>query len=160
MTNNEYEMCERQGEIFELANDNFSCGSLLFVSRFMQSDLARDMDDVESPYNYVSPNNAINRLRYQYPSFIDNDGKKYPKAVMHWVGFIYRAYSIINKISSRMIYKYLKADTLFGLYESFHTFSPEYCVERLTAIVSNIKGPQKSDYEIYKEIRLSSSWNK
>ena len=55
MNVHEQRMCEIQAEFFELSVDRFSCSSSLFVSRFMNSDIAKDLDAIDDPYNFISP---------------------------------------------------------------------------------------------------------
>ena len=152
MNAHEQRMCELQADFFELSLERFSCGSEVFVFRFMHSDFAKDLDKIDDCYNFISPNNLISLMKEKYESLSITKGEKYPALVMRWIGYIYRAYCIINKTSSNRVYKDLKAETLLSLFNSFHTFSPEYCVERLKEIVDQDKKDTRTDYEIYKAI--------
>lgn len=152
MTNHEQRMCEMQGEFFELSIHNFDCSSFLFISRFMNSEIAKDLDEVDNPYNFISPNNLISLMRMNYPSITKENGEKISEKVMKWIGYIYRAYSIIKKRSSSTIYKSLKAEKMVSLFDSYHTMSPEYCVDRLEEIVNQNNMSLVSDYEIFKKI--------
>ena len=79
-------------------------------------------------------------------------GEKAPAIVMYWIGYTYRAWSIISHKPSKTIYKECGFNMMLSLYETYHTFDNEYCVERLEELVQK---NQKSDYEIYRSIRLS-----
>ncbi len=156
----EQKMCELQGEIFEESASYFTCGSSFFISRYMYSEIVKNLDNVNDSYNYISPINVMHRMEDLYPSLKSKGGVKYPKPVMRWIGYIYRAYSIIKKKESRTIYKLLKSEKLLSLYDSFHTFSAEYCVERLSEIIDNNHNYSfERDYEIFKEI-MSDKTNK
>ncbi len=152
MTIHEQRMCEEQGEFFALSFERLSCSSSYFVARFMNSDFAKSLDNIDDPYNFISPNTLITSMIEKYPSVIEQIGTKTPKAVLKWIGYIYRAYSIIKKTSSSNIYKDLKFEKMLSLYDSFHTFDPEYCVDRLEEIIKQTKPTPRSDYEIFKEI--------
>ena len=152
MTDVEQMMCELQGELFELSIDNFSCSSDYFISKFMQSNLARNLDDVDNPYNFLSPHNCIAFLKNDYPSLSQKQGEQYPKYVLHWIGYVYRAISIIKKRTSIMIYRQLKTSELYSLYNSYHTMSIEYCVDRIEESLIEKYGKPKSHYEIFKSI--------
>ena len=152
MNVHEQRMCEMQAEFFELSIDRFSCSSSLFVSRFMNSDIAKDLDAIDDPYNFISPNNLISMMGYIYPSLQAKDGEKLPKKVLRWIGYAYRAYSIIKKRESSVIYKSLKTQQMVSLYDSFHTFSIEYCVDRLEEIINQNNETILSDYEVFKRI--------
>ncbi len=56
-----------------------------------------------------------------------------------------RAYAIISRRPSSYVYKKMKFEELLPLYDSFHTFAPEYCVERLIEIAQEKEGPAMSD---------------
>ena len=155
MNIHEQRMCELQADLFERSQERFKCSSIFFIARFMNSRSAKELDDINNPYNYYSPNYIFDALNYLYPSLNEKNGEKYPPNVMRWIGYIYRAWSITTKRSSSEIYKLFKADKLLALYSSFHTFGVDYCVERLEEIVKANLGQQKSDYEIFKEIMLS-----
>ena len=152
MNGHEQMMCELQAEAFELSVAIFKCGSALFISRYMNSDIAKKLDKTNDPYNYSSPNTLITTMATLYRSLNERDGEKYPKKVMHWIGYIYRAYTLITKNTSSNIYKIIKAEKMLSLYETYHTFSPEYSVDRLKELTkeSIIK---LDDYEVYKQIR-------
>ena len=153
MNIHEQKMCELQGEAFAVSANRLNCGSVFFIARFMNCELAKNLDEIDDPYNFVSPYNIINYMKDTYPSLNDNTGIKYPENVLKWMGSVYRAWSIIKKTKSWKIYKVMKANTLFSLYDSFHTFSLEYCVDRLVEIIEQ-KSEQINAYQLYKEIRL------
>lgn len=152
MNKHEQRMCELQADFFELSVSSFPCGSSFFIAKFMQSPAAKELDNVDDPYNFSSPNNLIAYMKEEFPSLNKERGEQYPKSVLRWIGYIYRAWNIISKRTSSYLYKKMKANKLLSLYDSFHTFSPEYCVERLEEIVEEINKMQISDYEIYKRI--------
>ena len=154
MTNHEQKMCEAQSEFFELSIDNFSCSSALFISRFMNSDIAKELDNVDDCYNFISPNNLIYVMKNQYDSLTTTSGNKYPRTVLKWIGYIYRAWALIKKRSSSSIYKDIPANKMVSLYDAFHTLSVENCVDRLEEI-SNQDKPKNDDYQIFKQIMLS-----
>ena len=154
MTEYEQIMCEMQADFFELSVERLNCSSRFFISRFMKSDIVKQLDDVDDPYNFVSPNNLITSMIMDYPSINNQIGEKYPPKVMRWIGYTYRAWSLIKKKKSNRIYELMKAEEMASLYNSFHTFSVEYCIDRLEDIVSEKKSLHRSDYEIFKAIML------
>ena len=152
MNVHEQRMCEMQSDFFELSLERFSCSSYLFISRFMNSELAKELDEIDDPYNLISPNNLITLMRINYPSLNEQEGDKIPKKVIRWIGYIYRAWSVIKKKESSYIYKMMKAQQMVSLYDSFHTFSVEYCVDRLEEITNQNNRVALSDYEVLKSI--------
>ncbi|MBQ7243331.1 MAG: hypothetical protein IJS52_03915 [Bacilli bacterium] len=155
MNVHEERMCELQAEVFERSATCFPCTSSLFASRFMRSKTAKKLDDSKDAYNYCSSDEALFELAQDYPSLKESKGEKLPVFILRWMGYIYRAFSILKSASSLEIYKRLKPEKLCGLYESFHTFDPDYCVERLAEILGWGGHGGLSDYQIYRQVRLS-----
>ena len=153
MNAHEQRMCEMQGEFFALSAKRFSCSSSLFISRFMYSELAKELDQVDNPYNFISPNNLISAMARLYPSLNKQQGTHTTEKVMHWIGYIYRAWSLIKHKESSWIYKRMSAERMLTLYDAFHTFSIEYCVDQLEQIANENNNLVLSDYEVYKKIR-------
>ena len=152
MDEHQQRMCETQGELFELAAETLPCSSAYFISRFMYSEEAKDMDLIESLYNHLSPMQRMDGMLKAYGSLTKKKGEVYPRSVLHWMGYIYRAWSILTRKTSSEIYKKMKAKRLYGFYDVYHTFAPEYAVERLEEILTQEEGPRPSDYEVYKAI--------
>ena len=153
MDAHEQRMCEMQGEFFALSVKRFPCGSALFVFRFMHSDLAKQLDRIDDPYNFISPNNLIESMAIEYPSLKKERGEQISENAMKWIGYIYRAWSLIKRKESSLLYKSMKIERMAGLYDAFHTFSPEYCVDQLEHIIHENEPPALSDYEVFKQIR-------
>ena len=147
-------MCERQADVFEQSIERFKCSSSYFVFRFMRSSIAKQMDTIENNVDFYSVNNILLSLEKEAPSINTNEGEKYPVQVMRWIGYIYRAWAILKHRSSLKLYKYLKCDKLLSLYDSFHTYSVEYCVDCLEKIVNENKDSYINEYELYKSIVL------
>lgn len=157
MTIHEQLMCELQADVFEQSTNRFKCGSSFFVSKFMYSELAKELDDIDNPYNYSSAESILNALEKEYPSLNKEGDKKYSKESLRWLGYIYRAWSIIKHKHSSYLYKYTKAEQMFALYDSFHTFGVEYCVDKLEELANEIRPQPLTDeemYQLYKKIKL------
>ena len=70
------------------------------------------------------------------------------------MGYIYRAWCIIKNKKSSEIYRVMKADRMLSLYDVYHTFSPEYCVDALEELIKEEEEPVDS-YEFFKTFRES-----
>ena len=150
MNTHEQRLCELQADIFESSAEVFKCSSPYFVARFMKSAIVNKLDNTSDSYNYMSITSMLFMLRLEYPSLCKKEGLHYPPQVLRWIGYIYRAYSILKKRGSHKIYKQLKVEKLLTLYEAFHTFSVEYCVDQLEILINEKNETPKSDYEIFK----------
>ena len=158
MNISEQRMCELQADLFELSLRRFKCSSSFFIARFMNSKSAKDLDNVDDPYNYYSPNSILDALESAYPSLKSESENKYNAQVMRWIGYIYRSWVILKHRSSYDIYKLMKAEKMLALYDTFHTLGIDYCIERLEEIVNAEIGQHRSDYEIFKEIMLQPKY--
>lgn len=152
----EQRLCEKQGKLFEESASLFPCSSPYFIRCYMNSHVAKEQDIAS--VTYEAPNADLpslkSALQNDYPSLLEKEGRHYSAQVLHWMGYIYRAWVILTRRPSSFIYKSMKAEDLLPLYDSFHTFDPEYCVKRLQEIVEEKEGPALSDYEVYKRIKL------
>lgn len=154
MTTHEERMCELQADFFEQSKAHFPCSSAKFVERFMRSQVAKQLDNTHDDYNYLSVGEVFSSLEESYPSLKEGHGNQFPTHVLRWMGYIYRCFCIRKKRPSLLVYKKIKTDSLFALYDSFHTFDPDYCVDRIEEIILQREPTPKSDYEVYREIRL------
>ena len=154
MNDHEERMCELQAEAFESSESRFPCGSAKFAEHFMRSEVAKLLDDTQNEYNYLSVEEIFLNLERSYPSLSCKKGKKIPSPVMRWIGYVYRCYCIRKKKPSSWLYKEIKVEKMLSLYDSFHTFDPDYCVDRIEEIILVNHPRLQSDYEVYKAIRL------
>lgn len=131
----DYRMCELQADIFERSLEAFECSSPFFIATYMNSTKAEDLDDKNDNYNYCSVNSAIRTLENECPALQIKGNIKYPAPVIRWIGYIYRAWSIITDKTSSQLFNQMNDEVLVGLYDTFHTFGIEYCIARLEELV-------------------------
>ncbi len=150
-------MCELQSEVFAESISRYGASSLYFIMRYMNSEVTKNMDNKNDYYNYYSKAYIFSELEKEYPSLLTKkEGNKIPLPVMKWIGYIYRAWSYLQDKDSSRLYKFLKAERLVSLYNTYHTFGIDYCIERLEELVEQDR-PQMSDFERFKEIKLRLS---
>ena len=153
MNETEERLCREQGLLFELSADRFLCGSPNFVDRFMHSQIAKKLDRMD-PFGLEQASSIIEEMEEAFPGLNKRLGQKYPKAVLHWMGYVYRAWSIISHRPSSSLYKKCKAEKLLELYYVHHTYDIEYCVEELEKMFFPRGKKAKTDYEVYRQILL------
>lgn len=159
MTSHEQMMCELQADVFEESINKFMCSSSFFIARFMYSDVALELDEVDNPYNYLSKESVFRSLEKDYPSLNKEGEEKYSSSAIRWIGYIYRAWTIIKHHKQSFIYKYMKADKMLALYDSFHTLGVEYCVDRLEELLREkrkLPSTYEEAYALFKKMRLES----
>ena len=149
---NERKLCQIQGKIFEESTNKVECSSLIFIRRFMLSNLSKKFDD----YSFLVMAFDINDCFYE----IDNEygsssyGKtKYSKNEMFWIGYIYRALSIIYKLSSREVFKFFNAKKIVTYYNIYHTFDIEQAAEKMMESINyQLPNLEKDAYKLLKKL--------
>lgn len=153
MTISEQRLCEYQAELFERSKETCPCGSAYFVFRFMKSSLAKELDRFEEGGQYPSLEDALSELETSYPSLKAKKGTSYPRPVLRWMGYIYRALALRFRPDSGYLYERLEAERMLSLYDSFHTFDPDYCIDRLIELIQEEKPGEQDAYQVFYQIK-------
>ena len=130
LDNNDYSICRMQGKIFESSIDKTSCSSLVFIRRFMNSEIAMSFDDKSILLSTIGTNDVFDLIDEEYGE--TSYGKtKYGRNVLYWIGYIYRVMCFYYDLSSKAAFKLVPASEMAKFYDIGHTFDPEDAVERL-----------------------------
>ena len=82
-------LCNLQATTFEMSIETESMSSEVFIRRFMNSHVAKDLDNESALQTSIQPQTIFDRLEEQYGS--SNYGSvKYSKNEIYWIGYIYR----------------------------------------------------------------------
>lgn len=123
-------MCSYQAALFEKSLEDTDCSSKIFIRRFMNSNLAKRMDNVGFMFDAMDIFDAINEVETQYG--VSTYGiEKFNVEEMHWIGYIYRYWAYVSEKSSKQIYKIIKPDQLRKLYFPYHSLDPLQAIERM-----------------------------
>ena len=126
-------MCSYQAALFENSLEQTQCSSPIFIRRFMNSDLAKRMDNAGFLYDATDVSEAINELETQYGQ--SSYGiEKYSREEMHWIGYIYRYWAYVSEKPSKLIYKTIKPGQLRKLFFPYHSLDPLQAIERIMEI--------------------------
>lgn len=127
---NERKLCQLHGKIFEESINKAECSSLIFIRRFMLSELAKQFDDYSFLVISFDIDDCFNELENEFGE--SAYGKtKYSKDEMFWIGYIYRALSIIYKLSSKKVFKLFNGKEIIKYYNIYHTFDIEQAAEKM-----------------------------
>ena len=140
-------LCDLQGNAFELSIQFTSTSSEIFMRRFMNSKVAKMIDNESILQMNVQPKDIIKRVEEEY---------KESKYGMYWIGYLYRYFSYTYELSSTQVYKIVKPKELRGLFLPYHTLSPEQAIERVLeakGMILNLEDEINRQLEIYKKIR-------
>ncbi len=123
-------MCQIQGKIYEESLNKVGYSSLIFIRRFMNSELSKSFDN----YSYLVTSLDINDCFYEIEKEYGKSsyGKiKYSSNEMFWIGCIYRAISIISKLSSKKVFNLFSSKEIVKYYNIYHTFDIEDVADRM-----------------------------
>ena len=116
--------------LFEKSIDSTNCSSKIFIRRFMNSKLAKRMDDVGFMFDSLDIPDAIKELEAQYGAS-SYGVEKFNEEELYWIGYIYRYWAYITGKSSKQIYKIIKPEQLRKLYFPYHSLDPFQAIERI-----------------------------
>lgn len=122
-------LCKLQAQAFETSL-GLSCASAVFVRRFMNSDVARRMDDEGFLSESNSPEGIVAEVEAQYGRS-DYGSVKFSAEELHWMGYLYRYWACAFGMSSRAIYKIVGANELRSLFFAYHSLDPEQAILRI-----------------------------
>ena len=147
-------LCELQGAAFELSLEKVETSSLIFIRRFMNSEVVKLLDNGSILQTNLQPQDIIEYIEDEYQEL--KYGKdKYTNNEMYWIGYLYRYFSYTYELSSYRVYKMVKPKELRNLYLPYHTLSVEQAIERILE-AKNIQlevDDIHKQLEIYKKIR-------
>ena len=144
-------LCSIQGRIFEESNAKYATSSPVFIRRFMNSELAREIDSgglLERPFN---EEDGFARLDEEFGTS-SYGTEKYPTEVLYWIGYIYRYWSYVYEWPSRRVYRAAGARELRDLYYAYHTLDPLNAIQRIMEAKRLITGP--GEYSIEEGVQL------
>ena len=123
-------LCSFQAQLFEESLIKCECSSRIFARRFLNSDLAKRMDNDGFLFESLTITDALDEIDQQYGE--STYGKeKYTVEEMHWIGYIYRYWSYSYELTSRQIYKIVKPEQMKKMYFPYHSLDPHQAIERI-----------------------------
>ena len=123
-------LCKTQAEIFEKSIGFATCGSGVFIRRYMLSDFAMRMDKGATPFEAFSTEGAVREIINEYGE-TEYGKTKYSTEEMYWIGYIYRYWCYTASISSKQVYRLIKPSELKALYFPYHSLDPAQAIERI-----------------------------
>lgn len=148
-------LCELQAKTFEKTVDMTETSSEIFIRRFMNSKIAKAMDNESILQTNIQEKDILNMIEEQYG--ISRYGSvKYTSNEMYWIGYLYRYFCITYNLTSAQAYRIVKPKELRGLFLAYHTMDTSQAIERILeakGLLVDEKIELKRQYEIFKKIR-------
>lgn len=152
-----YILCVLQASVFENSVERIHSSSPIFIRRFMNSKVAKQLDNTSILETNVQPNDILDLLNEEYG--VSSYGSvKYTRNEMYWIGYVYRYFALAYDFSSSQIYRIVKPQELRNAFLPYHTMDPAQAIERiLEAKGLSFEQDEAQElhrqYAIYKRIR-------
>lgn len=132
LTRQQYQLCDIQGRLFELAlKDGYDCPA--FIKAFMNSQAAAALDDIYDRLQWAGEEYILEELTDEVHG-LKMAGVTYTAEIMYWAGYTYRYWHYYTKESSREIYQTADAETMNACWLGFHTLDVEMAIDDLKEI--------------------------
>lgn len=144
--------CRFVGDLFEYSTKLKECSSKVFIKAFAYSTLSKDISnksfylnsiDIALAYDLIKKEKKLTRGKDIYPSY-----------VMAWIGYIMEYFTLSTNIPLTVLYKRIKPEELYMLYESYHSLDNELVVKRILE-AKNINN-SLNDVELLKTLSKGS----
>lgn len=123
-------LCALQAEVFAASLTVTQCSSLIFIRRFMNSEVAARMDRRGFLLGASDTRSILNDVDAQYGP--TSYGKaRYGREELYWMGYLYRYWAYTYEKSSKQVYKQMKPKELRKLYYPYHSLDPAQAIERI-----------------------------
>ena len=145
--------CRAQAKLFELSLKNKSYSSLIFIRRFMNSNIAKVFDSKHYIFTYLTLDETLDLIDEEYGNS-EYGNKKYNPNQMYWIGYIYRCLSIRYNLSSKKIYKLFNGAEIIKYYNICHTMDPSFASDyMMKSIHYNSSLPQDKALNLMRDLR-------
>ena len=148
-------LADIQAELFEKSVNNLSMSSEVFVRRYMNSNIVKELDNCSFLDDSKSVDDIFIELDNQYGK-TTYGSVKYNHDAMYWAGYLYRCFAYTYEITSKQAYKLIPLKEVISLYEPYHTLDVSHAIERMLEeknISFNEEDLLKRGVELLKEIR-------
>lgn len=134
-------LCALQAEVFADSLTATQCSSLVFIRRFMNSEVATRMDRNGFLLEACDVTSIFNEVEAQYgPTSYGKE--RYGREELYWLGYLYRYWTYTYEKSSKQVYKQMKPKNLRKLYYPYHSLDPAQAIERIL----ESSGSKEEDY--------------
>ena len=123
-------LCKMQADVFSESAFREECSSLVFIRRFMNSQVAARMDTDGFLFESCDINSIFEDINIEFGE-ISYGQEKYSASELYWIGYIYRYWAYTHQKTSKQIYKIIKPKELKGLYYPYHSLDPAQAIERI-----------------------------
>ncbi|SHJ06799.1 hypothetical protein SAMN02745229_04052 [Butyrivibrio fibrisolvens DSM 3071] len=148
-------LCDMQGKVFELSVTAQDNSSEIFIRRFMNSEVAKQLDNMAVLQSNIQAADILSLIDEEYGK--SNYGSvKYTPNELYWIGYLYRYFAYTYDKTSVQVYKIVKPKELRGLFLPYHTMDPSQAIDRILeakGLANDSVDEEKRQFQIFKRIR-------
>lgn len=151
-------LCDIQAKAFELSVTAQDTSSEVFIRRFMNSEVAKQLDNKAVLQQNTQAADLLSLIDEEYGKS-DYGSVKYTPNELYWIGYLYRYFAYTYEKTSVQVYKIVKPKELRGLFLPYHTMDPAQAIDRILeakGLTFDSASEEKRQFEIYKRIRKES----
>lgn len=134
-------LCKMQAKLFVASLTETDCSSAVFLRRFMNSAVAKRMDEGSFLFEAGSEKSVIDELNNEFGKS-DYGNVKYAENELYWMGYLYRYWCYTYEKTSKQVYKIIKPSELRSLFFPYHSLDTGAAIER----ISEAKNQSKKDF--------------
>lgn len=121
--------CRYVSDLFIYSTKQKDCSSKVFIKAFVHSTLSKRIAnkafmfeslDITGAYALLKKEKKLSRGKEIYPSY-----------AMAWIGYIMQYFSCVTGLSMSVLYRKVKPNELYALYEAYHSLDNELAVRRI-----------------------------
>ena len=151
-------LCEMQAKAFELSGIEQNTSSAVFIRRFMNSDVAKQLDNMAVLQSNMQSADILKLIDEEYGKS-EYGSVKYSLNELYWIGYIYRYYAYTYDKTSKQVYKIVKPKELRDLFLPYHTMDPSQAIDRILeakGLANTDDYEERRQFEIFKRIRKTN----
>lgn len=122
--------CKAQADLFVASLKLTECSSAVFLRRFMNSSVAKRMDEGSFLFESSTEESMISELDEEFGK--TNYGTvKYTENELYWMGYLYRYWCYTYEKTSKQVYRIIKPPELRTLFFPYHSLDNAAAIERI-----------------------------
>ena len=123
-------LCKVQAQLFAASVSLAECSSAVFLRRFMNSNVAKRMDDGSFLFESDTKESIAAEIEEEFGKTAY--GKViYAEDELYWMGYLYRYWCCTYGKSSRQVYRIIKPGELRELFFPYHSLDTGAAIERI-----------------------------
>ena len=123
-------LCRAQAELFVSSISLTNCSSAIFLRRFMNSSVAKRMDDGSYLFEASSNESVMAEIEEEFGKS-DYGKVKFTENELYWMGYLYRYWCYTYEKTSKQVYRIMKPTELRELFFPYHSLDNAAAIERI-----------------------------